>query len=448
VKRGWETSSYRARQLDERRMILALFSHPQWQIRRWRRRFLLRFPRMMTLMNDPIYLDHNATTPVLPEVVEAMRACYAEPYMNPASQHEFGRRARRKLEDARDRIAELLGAKTTGTDADRVIFTSGGTEANNLAIRGLLQRAGVRAPSRTDGRPPNLHPHLVISSLEHPSIYSLAEELSRNGVHVVRVPATCDGVTQAAELSALLRPETRLVSVMLGQNETGVLQPVTELAAICGDIPLHTDAAQVVGKLTVSFRALGAATMTIAAHKFHGPLGVGALVVHHGTDLQPQLFGGFQQGGSRPGTESVALAVGMCRALESWQAERVARAARMRDLRDHFERQILTFWPTAVIIGNRAERLPHVSNVAFVGLDRQALFLALDQAGVACSTGSACASGSSEPSPALIAMGLHRAEIESSLRFSLGATTTAAEIDEAARRIFSCCNDLRRRKHG
>ena len=184
--------------------------------------------------------------------------------------------------------------------------------------------------------------------------------------------------------------------------------------------------------------------MTLAAHKFHGPLGIGALVIRHGVEISPQLFGGFQQAETRPGTESVALAVGMCRALELWHAERDARADRLKNFRDHFERQVLAAWPAAIVIGRDADRLPNTSNIAFVGLERQALFMALDQSGVACSTGSACASGSSEPSPALVAMGLEPAVVDSALRFSLGVTTTAAEVDESVRRILRCCNDLRR----
>jgi cysteine desulfurase len=246
----------------------------------------------------------------------------------------------------------------------------------------------------------------------------------------------------------MIRPQTRLVAMILGQNETGVLQPVAEAAAICArfGVPLHTDVAQVVGKLPVDFRSLGAATMTVAAHKFHGPLGVGALVVRHGARVRPQLFGGFQQGGLRPGTESVALAVGMCRALELWHAEREDRARRLTTLRDRLERMITAGWPDAVVIGREAERLPHVSHIALVGLDRQSLFMALDQAGIACSTGSACASGSSELSPVLVSMGCEKAVIHSALRFSLGATTTPAEVDEAAHRILQCCNNLRRHK--
>jgi cysteine desulfurase len=244
---------------------------------------------------------------------------------------------------------------------------------------------------------------------------------------------------------------------MLANNETGVIQPVADFAAICNErrIPLHTDATQAAGKIPIDFCQLGAATMTIAAHKFHGPTGIGGLICRDGVGLYPQLFGGFQQAGIRPGTESVALAAGMCRALDfgspmvesGEHTDRInERANRIRELRDRFEQAILAGYPDAVVIGATAERLPNTSNIAFVGLDRQMLFMALDQAGVACSTGSACASGSSEPSKSLVAMGLPEAVISSSLRFSLGATTAAADIDEAARRILHCCNDLRRPK--
>jgi cysteine desulfurase len=396
-----------------------------------------------------IYLDHNATTPLLPEVWQAMRDCYAEPYLNPASQHELGRRARRRLEDARERIGELIGAQTSGREPDTVVFTSGGTEANNLVVRGLLQsreQAGARAPSRSDGLPPLAR--ILTSHLEHPSITALADELARHGTQIDRLPVDHTGLLRVDVLPDLLQPETCLVTAILGQNETGVLQPIAEIAAICAErgVPLHTDATQVVGKLPVNFRALGAATMSFTAHKFHGPLGIGALVVRHGTTLSPQLFGGFQQGGLRPGTESVALAVGMLTALELWHSEQTDRRERLAALRDDFERTIRTGWPAAVVIGADAPRLPHTSNIALVGLDRQQLFIGLDQAGVACSTGSACASGSSEPSPAHLAMGLDATVISSALRFSFGATTTAAEVAESSRRILEVCNDLRRGK--
>jgi cysteine desulfurase len=385
-------------------------------------------------MNPAIYLDHNATTPILPEVAEAIREASLRYGANPGSQHEPGRQARRALEDARTRIGELLGARSEGMAPDLVVFTSGGTEANNLAMFGLTVDVAA-APG-----------HLVISSLEHPSIAASATELESRGWRVDRAPATRDGVVQPETIESLLRPDTRLVSLMLASNETGVLQPVTEAAQACRSrgIPLHTDAVQVVGKLPVDFAALGVATLSCAAHKFHGPLGIGALVVRHDVPLRPLLRGGHQQADLRPGTETVALAIGMLSALECWRREAEARAARMRGLRDRLEQQILAKEPIATIIGQRAERLPNTSNIAFPGLDRQALVMALDMAGVACSTGSACASGSSEPSAALVAMGLEKALVDGSIRLSLGALTTAAEVDEAASRILHVCQHLRR----
>jgi cysteine desulfurase len=389
-------------------------------------------------MQTPIYLDHNATTPLLPEVLEAMRACYAQPYYNPASQHAYGRQARCAIEAARERVGELLGANMRSRNADQVIFTSGGTEANNLAVLGLAQ-ATNSAKSVEFSRP-----HAIVSALEHPSVSGAADELSRRGWQVSRLPADSTGIVRVDQLQESLRPETRLVAVMLGQNETGVLQPVAELAAICAEhgVPLHTDAAQVVGKLPVDFRALRVATMTVAAHKFHGPLGIGALVARPDVEIRALLFGGVQQRSLRPGTESVALAVGMCRALELWQAQSEARTAHLSRLRDQFEAVIIAGWPDAVVIGQGSARLPHTSSITFPGLDRQALFMALDQAGVACSTGSACASGSSEPSSALVAMGLPRPLIDGALRFSFGATTTPDEAAAAARRILFCCKQL------
>jgi len=391
-------------------------------------------------MDQPIYLDHNATTPVFPEVVEAMRACWAEPYLNPASQHALGRRARRVLEDSRDCIAEMLGATTSGPAPDRVIFTSGGTEANNLAIMGCLHAGDRSRPLASSQK------HLIISAIEHPSINVLADNLARDGWQADRLGVDADGVIRVDDLRRLLRPETRLVAAMLANNETGVLQPVAELAAICAEnrLPLHSDAAQAAGKLPLAFRELGVATMSIAAHKFGGPLGIGALVVRRDVQLTPQLVGGFQQFGLRPGTESVALAVGMRRALELWAANRSKWLSHLQTLRDRFEGALKN--RELVILGKGAARLPNTSNIALVGLDRQAFFLALDQAGVACSTGSACASGSSEPSPVHIAMGCKPAVISSALRFSFGVATTLADVEEAAARIIAICNDLGRQK--
>jgi cysteine desulfurase len=410
-------------------------------------------------MPAAIYLDHNATAPILPEVADAMREAALRYHGNPASQHDAGRQARRALEQARVRIAEIIGARTTGMDADQLIFTSGGTESNNLALRGLLQHA--EAALRAGGLNPPAHrasstpSRLLISAIEHPSVARTAESLAlpipaRAGGFIPPALQTLGvdsaGVIRLDQLEAILTPATQLASIMLASNETGVLQPVAEAAAICRrhGVLLHTDATQVVGKLPVNFTELGVDALTATAHKFHGPLGVGILLLRHGVQLTPALHGGFQQAALRPGTESVALAIGMQTALELWQREAETRRERMTSLRNRFEQAILAGWPDAVVIGGQSPRLPHTLNIALVGLNRQALVMALDLAGVACSSGSACASGSSEPSPTLLAMGLPEEQISASVRFSWGATTTPAEIDEAARRILNVCNNLRR----
>ncbi len=382
-------------------------------------------------MTDTIYLDHNATTPLLAEVAAAMAECQAAGYGNPASQHGLGRRARQLLDEARETIGKLVGAEMTGREADRVVFTSGGTEANNLAQFGLT--AATQPPGE-----------IIVSTIEHPSVLGPAEHLERQGWTVHRLRASSDGIVNIEQLTQLLSPATRLVSIMLGNNETGVLQPVAEAAELCATagVPLHTDAVQVLGKRSLDFRQLGAAAMTINAHKLHGPVGIGALVVRHGIALTPLLFGGFQQESLRPGTESLVAAAGFAKALEIWQRDATVRQQHLESLRDHFERQLAAAYPGLVINGHRAERLPHTSNLAFRGLDRQALLMALDLAGIACSTGSACASGSSEPSHVLEAMRLEGEIISSSLRFSLGVTTTRAQIDEAVARILAVCQRL------
>ncbi len=384
-------------------------------------------------MSSSIYLDHNATTPILPVVADAVREASLRYGANPGSQHEPGRQARRALEDTRERTGELLGARQGGMHADRVLFTSGGTEANNLALFGLTADHS-EAPGQ-----------LVVPAIEHPSITEPAAVLQRRGWRVARPSASVDGVVSLQEIESHLEPDTRLVSMMLANNETGVLQPVASVAKLCAErgIPLHADAAQAIGKIPVDFAALGAATMSCAAHKFQGPLGIGALIVRHDVGLRAAQFGGHQQAGLRPGTEMLALAVGMCTALECWRSEAKERAERLRQLRDQLEQAIVAEVPSAVVIGQHAERLPNTSNIAFVGLDRQALLMALDMAGVACSSGSACASGSSEPSPVLVAMGLEKALVDGSVRLSLGASTTAVEIEEATRRILSVCQQLR-----
>lgn len=417
-----------------------------------------------------VYLDHNATTPLDDRVAQAMLQTWQAGPANPSSQHSFGRQARRRLEAARETIARCLGACTAGQQPDRVIFTSGGTEANNLAFFGFLGAsfpgasstdaltpAATRSDPQVGGKLPDAGsqradaPQVIVSAIEHPSILAAAALLRQHGVVVHFAPPDRLGVVRPETVAALLCPQTRLVSVMLANNETGVLQPLAEIAAVCKSHPeargvlVHTDAVQAVGKHALCFRELGVDAMTVAPHKFGGPLGIGALVVKAHALPGPLLVGGFQQQGLRPGTESVALAVGFAEALRLATEELPQRIERMRQLRDGLEERLRATIPDCQILGYDAPRLPNTTCVTFSGVDRQALVMALDLAGVACSTGSACASGSSEPSPTLLAMGLDRHLVDGAIRLSLGSTTTQEEVDWAADCICLQVKRLRRK---
>lgn len=394
------------------------------------------------MTSETIYLDHNATTPVDPRVVAAMDECHRRAWANASSPHRPGQAARRVLEDARARIAELLGAELTGAKSDRLIFTSGTTEANNLAILGIARRRRGRRDGRSNSS--SAPGQIIISSIEHASVIEPAEYLLAHGWRLDTLPVTGHGIVRTEALPDLLSSSTALVSVILGNHETGAVQPVRELAAVCDGaaVPLHTDAAQVVGKLEVHFRRLGVAALSFGAHKFGGPPGVGALLLRHDVELEPLAYGGPHEGGLRPGTEPVALVVGMKTALELAMAELDERVRRMTALRDRFERALAAAVPEIVVHADAAPRLPQTSNVAFPGIDGQVLLVALDIAGVACSIGSACSSGAVQISPTLLAMGVPRALAGSSLRFSLGSTTTEDDIDRAVRRIASVCSQI------
>lgn len=367
---------------------------------------------------------------MLPEVVEAMTECLRQGYLNPASQHGSGRAARRVLENARERIGSMLGARLEAPHQDQVIFTSGGTESNNLAIRGLVNRPG----------------EILISSIEHPSALAAADELASRDCQIVKLPVGKSGHVSVESVRGLIGQQTRLVCLMLGNNEIGTLQPVEEIAGICSEqqISLHVDAVQVVGKLSINFVELGATSLAFSAHKFHGPRGIGGLLLKSNTKLTPLLVGGSQQLGLRPGTESIASVVGMARALELFCDAGESRAIQLRTLRDRLENQLVE--SCECVLNGAEPRLPHTLNLSFPGLDRQAIVMALDLAGVECSTGSACTSGSSEPSHVLIAMGCETEVINSSIRFSLGTLTTESEVADGAVRILSVINDLRRQK--
>ncbi len=371
---------------------------------------------------DLIYLDNNATTPLLPAVWEAMRPFAVEAYGNPASAHAAGRRARRGLEDAREQTAALLGARP-----DEVVFTSGATEANNLALFGLA------------GDPPG---RLLASPVEHPSVSEPLRQLAASGFSLDEPPVDAQGVVDAEALFRLLRSDTRLIAVMLVNHETGAVQPVRELARqLDGRAAFHCDATQAVGRLPVHFGDLRVTTLTLSAHKFHGPKGVGALLLRRGTKLRPRAWGGHQQQGRRPGTEPVALAVGLAAALDLACRDMEQRTQRVRSLRDRFLAGLRETAGPVVLNGPASGGAPHTVNVSFPGLKADALLMRLDLAGVACSTGSACSSGSLLPSPVLRAMGA--SELLSAMRFSLSALLTPEEIDEAVRRIAAAARRLR-----
>jgi cysteine desulfurase len=369
-----------------------------------------------------IYLDHNATAPLDPEVFEAMRPHFLAGG-NAESRHAAGRAARRAWEHAKETVARILGA-----DPPEVIFTSGGTEANNLAIFGLLA-GSEREPE-----------HVVSSPIEHPAVAEPVARLEANGVAVDRPAVSREGVADADAMAAAFRPETRLATLMLANNETGALQPVARLADRAREhgVAVHTDAVQAVGRVPVNFHALGVATLAASAHKFHGPVGVGLLLVRSGVRLRSRLFGGGQQQG-RPGTVAVPLAVGLAEALRRWQAEAGARMARWVALRDRLEAGLAAALGADRVVRNGpsdpALRLPQTVNLGFPGLDGDALLMQLDLAGIAASLGSACASGSTRPSPTLVAMRVPDDRLRSSVRFSLGAGTTEAEIEAAIIRI-------------
>lgn len=387
-------------------------------------------------MSTPIYLDNSATTLIEPAVVDAISACYRRVMGNPSSQHRLGRQAKLELEDAADVIRELLGARNAQPDADVLIVTSGGTEANNLALFGWSTR---RKPSR-----------LLISEIEHPSVLQAARQLQAEG-HVVdwiRVRET--GVVDLDHLSERLAaddgPPVSLVSVMLANNETGVLQPIEQIVQLCQakQVPVHTDAVQAVGKIPIHFRQSGVAMMTLAAHKFNGPCGVGGLLVRGSLArrLEPILWGGSQQLGRRPGTESVPLVVGMQVALSRWCQGQAQRVKQLTQCRDRLQARLTSDVDAASVNGS-GPRVPQTLNVSFPGVDRQALLMALDLAGICCSSGSACASGSSEPSHVLQAMRLPAERIESAIRLSVGLESNLTDMDQAADRILAALRVLK-----
>ncbi len=361
---------------------------------------------------QPVYLDNNATTPLHPWARAAMLPWLDERWGNPSSRHAFGQAARGAVEEAREEVAALLGARPP-----EVVFTGSGTEANNAVLEHVGERAGWRGS-------------IVLSALEHPSVREGAARLARRGLRVAVVSPGGDGVVPAEAVVEALGPDTRLVCLMLAHNELGTLQPVAEVARACRErgVPLLCDAVQAVGKVAVDVHELGADYLTLGAHKLYGPLGAAALWVRKGVELEGLLVGGGQERRRRAGTENVPALVGLGAAAAAAREEGAARTERLAALRDRFERGLGRI-PGAEVHCAGAPRLPNTSHVGFPGADGEALFIRLDLAGFAVSTGAACASGAIEPSHTLLAAGFSREVALSSLRVSFGISNTEEQVD-------------------
>jgi cysteine desulfurase len=374
-----------------------------------------------------VYMDHSATTPVRPEVVEAMQPYFTERCGNASSVHGPGREARRAVEDARRSIALLLGAAP-----EEIVFTSGGTESDSLALRGAAAAHG------TGG-------HVVTSAVEHKAVLVTCEALEREGYEVTRVPVDSFGLVDPEELRRALRPQTVLVSIMLANNEVGTVEPVKELAALAAEtgVLFHTDAVQAVGKVPVDVAHLGVDLLSLSGHKFYGPKGVGALYVRSGTRIEPVQVGGHHEGGLRAGTENVPGIVGMARALELACEEMPREGPRLARLRDRLQRGLTEQVPAARLNGHPEQRLPHLLNLSFANAEGESMLLSLDAVGVCASSGSACTSGTLDPSHVLTAMGVPPEQAHGSLRFSLGRDNTEGDVDYVLERLPAIIGRLR-----
>jgi cysteine desulfurase len=369
-----------------------------------------------------VYLDNSATTAMAPEVIEAMLPYFSDEMGNAQSVHSFGQRAKAAVEKARREVASLINAA-----ASEIVFVSGGTEADNLALHGIAEA------HREHGQ------HIITTRIEHPAVLATCEALERSGFRVTFLPVSRRGLVSIADVRDAIGDDTILISVMLANNETGTIQAIEEIAGVVTEararglehLHLHTDAVQAVGKIPVDVKRLGVDLLSLSAHKFHGPKGVGALYVRKGTRLGKLLYGGHHERDRRAGTENVPGIAGLGRAAGLARVQLDERATQMRELRDYLERQLMTYVTDVRINGDSERRVPNISNLSFEGVDGESLLIALDLKGIAVSTGSACASGSLEPSHVLQALGLSREEVRGSLRVSLSAYTTRDEIDYA-----------------
>jgi cysteine desulfurase len=377
-----------------------------------------------------VYLDHNATTPVEPEVLNAMLPYFSGDYGNASSIHAFGQKARSAVETAREHVAALIGARP-----QEIVFTSGGTEADNHAIFGIAETSTVPA-------------HVITTAIEHEAVLNTCQSLEKRGVSVTYLPVDSDGQIDLVALSENLKlhPETVLITIMHANNELGAVQPLEEIGRIASeaDVYFHTDAVQSAGKIRIDVDAMEIDLLSLSGHKFYAPKGVGALYIRGGTRLRQLLYGGHHQRGFRPGTENVAGIVGLGKAAQIARVSLAEDVTRVSGLRNTLEQKLLKRVPDSRVNGAGAPRTPNTINILFPGIEGEALVIALDLKGLACSTGAACSSGAVEPSHVLTAIGLPADEARASLRFSLGRHTTAADIDFALQVIPAAVAQLRK----
>ncbi|MEC9091237.1 MAG: cysteine desulfurase family protein [Planctomycetota bacterium] len=377
-----------------------------------------------------IYLDNNATTLIHPDVSAVVSSTLAKQFANPASQHQAGRLARQNLESSRKTVSDCLGL----SENDRFLFTSGGTEANNLAILGHFP-----CNESLVGK------NIVASSLEHPSVQTALEFLESRGLEIRWVLPNALGVVEAADFIDRFDTHTKLACCTLANGDIGTIQPVDQIGQACCDskIPFHVDAVQAVGKIEFDFPSLNCTSSSISAHKIHGPTSVGGLMLKHGLKIDPLFWGGFQQDGIRPGTESISCAAGLSKSLEIATVSLFSNTALVRSLRDEFEELVLSKINCAQINGFQANRLCNTTNISFLGVDRQQFVIAADLAHLACSTGSACSSGSSQPSPALASMNCPKEVTDSAVRFGFSSFNHRSDVFRAVDLIASIISKIK-----
>ena len=378
---------------------------------------------------ESIYLDHNATTPVAPEVVEAMLPYLSEKYGNASSVHSFGREAKVALEQAREQVAEFINCEPS-----ELYFTSGGTESDNMAVLGTAYQYQERRD------------HLIVGATEHHAVLEPAEYLHRNkGFALDILPVDGDGFTSPDTLAELLTDKTALVSVMLANNETGTIQDIAALTNIAHDkgVLFHTDAVQATGKIAVDVKKLGVDLLSLTGHKIYGPKGTGALFIRQGVKIAPLFYGGSHEKKRRPGTENVAGAVGLAKALEIAGKRMEQDFAAHTELANYFIDEVMKCIPDVHLNGPRTNRIPPTVNLSFTGIEGESILLSLDMEGIACSSGSACTSGATEPSHVLVAMGKKKVDAQGAIRFSMGRSTTKEQLDYVLEKLPPIIQRLR-----